>query len=217
MFGPVIWIEGLIGSGKTTLARSLSEQLDLRLIQEPVKSNPYLERFYQDPKRWAFPMQMELLGRRYAMQKLAAYEATTEGGRLGCVLDRGLPGDRVFCKLHVALDNIDPLEWQTYERLFDIMSCSLAPPSLMIFLDVEPTVALDRVRTRDRGAESGLQLDYLEKLRRGYMDLLVEIQSGQHVWSRGMEVLRIAWNADHQRVDPLVEGLRDRFKLPLAN
>jgi len=213
MYGPVIWVEGPIGSGKTTLAEVLSRELGLRLIQEPVESNPYLALFYQDPKRWAFPMQVELLHRRFAMQKIASYEATGEGGYPGAVLDRGLPGDRVFARLHMLEGNMDELEWQTYERAYDVMACSLVPPSLMIYLDVEPEVALHRVQTRARDAESGMRLEYLEKLQRGYLDLLVEIQSGKHAWSRGMEVMRLAWNTDNQPTDQLVEALRDKFKL----
>ena len=216
MFGPVIWVEGPIGCGKTTLAKTLSAELGLRLIQEPVESNPYLGLFYKDQKRWAFAMQMELLHRRFAMQKIASYEATTEGGYPGAVLDRGLPGDRVFAKLHMLAGNMHRLEWETYERAYDVMACSLVSPSLMVFLDVEPDVALRRVQKRARGAESGMALDYLDKLRRGYLDLLVEIQSGRHAWSRGMEVMRLAWNSDHQPTGPLVEALRDKFKLPVV-
>ena len=217
MFGPVVWVEGIIGGGKTTLAELLARELGLRLIQEPVETNPYLDKFYIDPKRWAFSMQVELLHRRFAMQKLASYEATGEGGYVGAVLDRGLPGDRVFAKLHMMEGNMAGIEWETYERAYDVMSCSLVSPSLMIYLDVEPEVALHRVQARARGAESGMKLDYLEKLRRGYLDLLVEIQSGRHAWSRGMEVMRLAWNIDDQPTEKLVEALRDKFKLtPLA-
>jgi deoxyadenosine/deoxycytidine kinase len=213
MFGPVVWVEGIIGSGKTTLAELLAQKLGLRLIQEPVETNPYLERFYKDPKRWAFSMQVELLHRRFAMQKLASYEATGEGGYAGAVLDRGLPGDRVFAKLHMLEGNMADIEWETYAHAADVMSCSLVSPSLMIYLDVEPEVALHRIQARARGAESGMKLDYLEKLRRGYLDLLVEIQSGSHAWSRGMEVMRLAWNIDDQPTEKLVEALRDKFKL----
>lgn len=213
VYGPIIWIEGGIGAGKTTLAKALAEKLNLRPIHEPVDDNPYLERFYKEPGRWAFPMQIELLHRRYAMQKLAAFEATMSGGYKGAILDRGLPGDRVFAKLHMLEGNMSELEWQTYERAYSIMTCSLIPPSILVFLDVEPEVALERVKTRARGAEVGIELDYLQKLRKGYLDLLVEIESGGHAWSRGMEVMRVPWNQDFQPTDSLVETLRHRCRL----
>lgn len=212
-YGPILWVEGIIGAGKTTLTDRLAKALSLRPIFEPVDSNPYLAKFYQDPARWAFPMQIELLHRRYAMQKLAAYEATMAGGYNGAILDRGLPGDRVFARLHMLAGNIDKLEWDTYERAYDTMTCSLIPPSLLIFLDVQPDVALERVRERARSAEVSIDLDYLKKLRKGYLDLMVEIESGEHAWSRGMDVMSLAWNSDHQPIDALVDKLKHRFRL----
>ena len=137
---PIIWIEGVIGAGKTTLARTLGEALGMRVLEEPVDSNPYLTRFYKDPKRWAYPMQIHLMGVRYGMQQLAAYESVA-GASNGVLLDRGLPGDRVFAHLHTLMPkneedkekNISPLEWQTYQRWYDIMTCSLIPPALMSY------------------------------------------------------------------------------------
>lgn len=213
MFGPIIWVEGIIGAGKTTLTKTLADTFNFRSVLEPVETNPYLERFYKEPKRWAFAMQIELLHRRFAMQKLAAYEATMAGGFAGSVLDRGLPGDRVFARLHMLAGNMDEIEWQTYERAYGIMACSLTPPSLLLFLDVEPEVALERVHARARKAEEGLPLQYLKDLRKGYLDLMVEIQSGTHAWSRGMEVMRIPWNVDHQPIDKLVSVLKQKFGL----
>lgn len=214
-YGPIIWIEGIIGAGKSTITSALSKALGLRPIHEPVDDNPYLERFYKEPKRWAFPMQIELLHRRYSMQKLAAFEATSAGGYQGAILDRGMPGDRVFAHMHMLAGNMAEVEWNTYELCYDIMVCSLIPPSLLIFLDVEPEVALERVRERARAAEDGLPLKYLQDLRKGYLDLLVQIEAGQHAWSRGMEVMRLAWNVDHQPADKLVEMLAHKYRLEI--
>jgi len=208
--GPVAWVEGIIGAGKSTLAEILSKELGLRRFLEPVDSNPYLADFYKDPKRWAFPMQIELMSHRYAMQKEAAYGAARG---FGAVLDRGMPGDRVFCKLHMLAGNMDEREWDTYERLYEVMACSLTVPSILIFLDVDPEVALERVKTRARGAEVGIDLKYLNDLRKGYLDLMCEIESGAHPWSKGMEVMRLAWNSDHLPTGPLIEELAHRFRI----
>ena len=204
-YGPIVWIEGIIGAGKTTLTKTLCERLQYRPILEPVESNPYLEKFYGEPKRWATMMQMHLLHHRYAQQKLAAYEATGVGGYRGAVLDRGLPGDRVFARMHMLSGNIDPLEWRTYEMAYDNMVCSLVPPSFLIFLDVDPEVALARIKERARGCEVTIDLAYLHGLQRGYYDLLVEIDAGEHAWSRGIQTKRIPWNVDNQPVEALVD------------
>lgn len=211
--GPVIWTEGIIGAGKSTLTEQIAKALNLRPLYEPVGTNTYLEDFYKDPKRWALSMQYHLLAERYNMQKLAFEEACRCIEYNGAILDRGLPGDRVFCKMHMLAGNIHPREWESYQRLYEIMTLSLHAPSLLIFLDVEPEVAHERVVKRARGAETGLTLKYLQDLRKGYLDLMCEIESGKHSWSRGMSILRLPWNIDHQPIDGLVDELAHRYRI----
>ncbi|MHA2226194.1 MAG: deoxynucleoside kinase [Candidatus Hodarchaeales archaeon] len=216
-YKPIIWVEGIIGSGKSTFSKMIAKELRLRLIKEPV-DNEYLTIFYENPKRWAFPMQIDLLHKRFSLQKLAVYEASLaavgESEFQGVVLDRGLPGDRVFARLHMLEGNISEVEWRTYQRAYETMTCSLIPPTLMIFLDVEPLTAFNRVKNRDRSYErAGVPIEYQKKLQQGYMDLLAEIDSGQHAWSRGIEVMRIPWNSDHQPIENIVQLLRKKYEL----
>jgi len=188
---PVIVIEGPIAAGKTTLVKHLSERLNLTPRYEPVESNPYLDLFYEDPKRWAFAMQIHLLHWRYASQKEAAYAAAA--GR-GSIFDRSMPGDRVFCRMHMEAGNIAEIEWQTYQMAYQVMSCSLVPPSLLIYLDVDPEIALERLRRRGRECEAGVTLEYLQALTAGYGRMLHEVQHEAHPWARGMKVLRVDYN-----------------------
>jgi deoxyadenosine/deoxycytidine kinase len=208
--GPVVWIEGIIGAGKSTLTKSVSEALSLRPIYEPVEDNEYLVPFYKDQKRWAWPMQVELMARRYGMQMLAMGEAMNGHG---AILDRGMPGDRVFAKMHVRAGNIHEREWRTYERLYDQMTAFITSPRLLVFLDVDPSVAMERIKNRGREAEGGIDIGYLRDLRTGYLDLLVEIESGAHHWSRGMEVVKLPWNVDHQSPEVVVDEIRHRCRL----
>lgn len=177
---------------------------------EPVESNPYLTRFYEAPQRWAFSMQMHLLNWRYAIQSAAVWEAMLGHG---AILDRGLPGDRAFARLHVAMGNIDPLEWSTYEQAFEIMAATLRPPSIVLFLDVSPEKAMERIRLRGRDAERDLPIEYLHALRREYMSLLDEIESGKHAWSQGMRVQRVPWDASEIDISEIVTDLG----LPIAD
>ena len=203
---PLAVLEGIIGCGKSTLAKKIGETLNFRVFQEPVGSNPYLTRFYKDPKRWAFPMQIALLFRRFAMQKTAAFETVSPDSMwAGAVIDRSLPGDRCFCSLHMKYGNIDPLEWETYQDCYEIMSCSLIPPGMMIFLDTEPKVAYERIKTRGREAEKNISIEYLQDLQKGYYDLLVEMESGIHPWSRGQKLIKIPWNVDHQDPQAIID------------
>ena len=195
-FGSVIWVEAIIGAGKTTFCREVGRRLNLRVIEEPVETNPYLERFYKNPEKWATMMQIFLLHKRFAMQQLAAWEATGIGGSKGSILDRSLSGDRVFAKLHMKTGNIDPLDWETYEMAYNYMARTLLPPTLLIFLDVQPQTAYDRMKKRNRGAEAGVPLDYLIGLRLGYQELLREAESGLMPWAHAVRVSRIVWDPD---------------------
>ena len=107
----------------------------------------------------------------------------------------------------VADGKISRIEWDIYQRAYQVMTCSLIPPSILVFLDVEPEIALERIRIRDRKAERGdlVPLEYLQRLQKGYFDLLSEIESNKHTWSRGMEVFRIPWNTDFQSIDKLIK------------
>ena len=191
--------EGIIGAGKSTFCRSLARVNGWRLLEEPVEGNKLLPLFYEDPKRWAFTLQIAMLHNRYRMQQVAAHDPSV------CILDRSLPGDRVFARLHTRLGNMDPREWDTYEDCYDAM-CAVRPPMLMVFLEVDPEVAMRRVNRRARGMESGIQLQYLRDLADGYEELIRDSETGNHHWSRGIRVVRLSWNEEH--ADPEGAALR---------
>ena len=208
MHSKIVVIEGIIGAGKTTLAKRLGDDLGLAVMEEPVETNPYLDVFYQDPPRYAFEMQMHLLFRRHAAQREASWRCAN--GAKGVVLDRSLPGDRVFCRLHRAAGNIGPLGWETYDHAFHIMTVDMLPPRIMVYLDTPPDDAIKRVRARGRAVEGGVDLSYLKALSAGYEELLAEIASGRHHWSMGMRVVRVPWHGEpwaDGRLEEVVEML----------
>jgi len=214
-FRPLIWVEGIIGCGKTTFSKEVGKRLNLRIIEEPVDSNPYLEKFYKDPKKYAFGMQMHLLHVRYAMQQIASYEATGAGGANGAILDRSLSGDRVFAKLHCKAGNIDPLDWQTYELAYSNMARSLLPPTVLIFLDVQPETAYDRMKKRNRAAESGVPIEYLRDLYHGYKELLQEAERGLMPWAHAVRVAKLIWEPDtltSEQWDRTAKTVAEMFK-----
>ena len=197
MHKPLIWVEGIIGAGKTKFAKEIGGRLGLRVLEEPVDSNPYLELFYKmEPEKFAFAMQVWLLHERAALQNLAAWECTGVGGYDGAVLDRSISGDRVFAKLQTRKGNITPLDWRTYERAYSIIARTLLPPTLIVFLDAQPQVAFERMKGRGRGAESTVQVEYLEELRAGYRELLGEATAGLLPWSHAVRIVTIPWDVD---------------------
>ena len=214
---PIIWIDGLIGAGKTTISKKISKVLNFRPLLEPVDSNPYLTNFYKDPQRWAFSMQIDLLLKRYAMHKLANMEAMSTSQFNGVVLDRGLPGDRVFAKVAYLSGNISELEWDTYNRAFTYLTYNLGSPDMLIFLDVDPKVAKDRLEARKREAEDGIPLDYYKKLYRGYLDMITEIESGNTIWGRGVEVFKVGWNSDYLPIEEITDKIKRKFNIKVGS
>ena len=201
-------VDGLIGSGKTTLANKLSALLGWRVLAEPVEDNFMLEPFYKDQRRWAFEMQLFLLHARYRLQQIAAHEPRP------VILDRCLPSDRCFMRMHVRRGNIAPLQERVYEECFNSM-VAIRPPFMMLYLDVAPKTALERVQKRARGAESGLDLQYLMDLRDEYEVLLDQIQNAEprkHAWARGIRIVRTVWSdgsdEDSSELNRLVQMVR---------
>lgn len=209
-YGEIVEVEGIIGAGKTTAVRIIGAAFNLRPLFEPVKTNPYLIDFYRDQKRWALIMQVELLVRRYGLQMMAAAESMTPGGWRGAVLDRSLRGDRVFAKLHRLYGNIDDRGWATYEALFDSLITPLHAPATIVFLDTQPEVAHERVLKRNREGEV-VSLEYLRDLRKGYLDLICEIQNNMAQWANGTDVITAPWNVDYQPMDVILDKLGSKF------
>jgi deoxyadenosine/deoxycytidine kinase len=191
---PLLWVEGIIGCGKTTFAREISNRLNFQCIEEPVDDNPYLEPFYENPPQYATMMQIYLLHRRYALQKMAALVSLGVNNFSGAVLDRSLSGDRVFAKLHRDDGNISQLDWETYEMCYNVMCHTLLPPTRLIFLDAQPTTAFQRMKKRGRGAESSVPIEYLQKLRKGYQELLKEAERGLMPWGHAVKTTTIIWD-----------------------
>lgn len=189
-----IGIAGLIGAGKSTLATALGEHLGLPVYYEPVADNAYLEDFYRDTARYAFPTQIYLLNRRFAQHQ----EIIWRGG--GGVQDRTIYEDAVFAKTLVDLGLMEERDYQTYLDLFRHMSNFMCRPNLIIYLDVKPRVSLERIAQRSRDVESGITIEYLEALYAEYERFIADI-------SKSVPVIRVDWDRfrDAEEMAELIE------------
>ena len=164
-----IGISGLIGAGKTTLARELGKVLNLPVYYEPIVENEYLEDFYRDMKRYSFSFQIYLLNCRFRQHQQVLWNGT------GGIQDRTLYEDSIFAKVLYEDGNMEEREYKTYLNLFRNMSNFMKKNTLIVHLDVKPEESLRRIKIRARGCETGITVDYLTKLYNAYEEFLKEI------------------------------------------
>lgn len=155
-----IAIEGPIGVGKSSLAKILARKSASRLVKEEVAGNPFLERFYENPRKFAFQTQLFFLLSRYRQQRELAQGDLFEAG---LVCDYILAKDKIF-----ALINLEDDEVSLYESIYKLLVSTLPKPDLVIYLQARPEVLLSRVRKRGITYERNISLDYLRTLSDAY-------------------------------------------------
>ncbi|MBI5577142.1 MAG: deoxynucleoside kinase [Deltaproteobacteria bacterium] len=155
-----IAIEGPIGVGKTSLAKILANKFGWRLVKEEVGHNPFLERFYENPRKYAFQTQVFFLLSRYRQQREMAQGNLFEKG---VISDYVLAKDKIF-----ALINLEDDEIALYESIYKLLVPNVPKPDLVIYLQARPEVLLNRVRKRGVEYERNISLDYLRTLGDAY-------------------------------------------------
>jgi deoxyguanosine kinase len=155
-----IAIEGVIGAGKTTLAKKIRDKLNAELILEQFEANPFLEKFYSDRKRYAFQTQMFFLINRYKQQEqLSQGNLFTDFTVCDYIFDK----DRIFAYL-----NLSGEELKLYESIFPLLSRSLRKPDLVVFLQSGNDRLMYNIKKRGRKIERGLTRSYIEELSEAY-------------------------------------------------
>lgn len=155
-----IVVEGVIGAGKTSLAKKIKERLNSKLILEQFEVNPFLERFYVDRSRYAFQTQMFFLVNRYKQQEeLLQEELFTEH----IVSDYSFEKDRIFAYL-----NLSGEELKLYEGLYPLLARNLRKPDLVVFLQSSVDKLMYNIKKRHRKIERALTRSYIEELSEAY-------------------------------------------------
>ncbi|HVN87702.1 MAG TPA: deoxynucleoside kinase [Candidatus Binatia bacterium] len=157
-----IVVEGPIGVGKTTLARILADAFSARLVLEQVDENPFLRKFYDKPRQFAFQAQLFFLLTRYRQQReLAQQDLFSQN----TVVDYLFAKDQIFAEL-----NLDADELALYRQLFGLLGTRLPKPDLVVYLQARPDVLLTRLRKRDRDYERRMAPEYIQKVAEAYRD-----------------------------------------------
>ena len=156
-----ITVEGNIGAGKTTLSHLLAEHFNARLILEQFADNPFLPKFYEDPKQYAFPLELFFMAERFKqlkelLQQRDLFLSVTVSDYLftKCLL---------FAKVNLPAD-----EFNLYQRLFEIIHQQLVQPDILIYLHAPVTRLQQNIRKRGRSYEQSIPDEYLFSIQETY-------------------------------------------------
>ena len=154
-------IEGNIGAGKTTLATRIAEQFNGRLILEHFADNPFLPKFYDEPEKYSFPLELSFLASRYK-------QLNEEMGAQDLFKDFTV-ADYYFMKsLVFAATTLKGDEYNLYRQIFYIIYSSLPKPDIYVYLHINAARLLDNIRKRGRDYEKSITKEYLQKIQDSY-------------------------------------------------
>lgn len=162
---PFITVEGPIGIGKTSLAKAISEHLHYELLKEIVDENPFLGKFYENIEEWSFQTEMFFLCNRYK--------------QLGDINNHFLLKNKpvvadyhIFKNLIFAKRSLNPLEFEKYVKIYDILTSDIPKPNIIIYLHASLETLLKRIELRGRDFEKNISPIYLEQLSIDYENAL---------------------------------------------
>lgn len=206
----LITVAGLIGAGKTTLAKALWEHISTNYAHsaqvhyESVDTNDLLPLFYQDMKRWGFALQVSLLTQRHRqLQQINWNNAECN------IEDRFMDEDHVFATTLLKQGNMDEVEFGIYEKMVEIYENHVKRPDLVVFLDVSAEKSYERIASRGRTMEKGIPLEYLRALHTEYKLFIKEV-------SKKIPVICISWE-EFQETPDVAALIMDRWKTKCFN
>jgi deoxyguanosine kinase len=205
-----IAIEGVIGVGKTTLARLIQPAFNSILVLEVFEENPFLSDFYTDRQRYAFQTQIFFLLSRYHQQRRSVPELLAGGEPL--IADYTFAKDALFARINLRGD-----ELEMYNRVHDALAEKIPQPDLIVYLRADTDVLMQRIASRDRTYERNMECGYIDTLNRAYDDFFVNLQPGPD--GRAVPILTLDTNhLDYIRqpedLKLVEERIRQALQLP---
>jgi deoxyguanosine kinase len=164
-----IVLEGPIGVGKTSLARKLAASLSADTVLEQAAENPFLERFYRNPRVGALPAQLYFLFQRAQQLALLKQHDLFAPVR---VADYLLAKDRLFARL-----TLDEEEFKLYEQVHDKLAIEAPQPDLVVYLQAPVDVLLERIARRGIAYEGLIDRAYLTRLNEAYARFFHEYEA----------------------------------------
>jgi deoxyguanosine kinase len=183
-------IEGVIGVGKTTLARLLQPAFEAEVLLEIFEENPFLSDFYADRARYAFQTQIFFLLSRYRQQNNAVPQILATGKNL--LSDYTFAKDALFAGINLRGDELD-----MYHKVHEALGEKIVKPDLLVYLQATTDVLMQRITLRDRSYERQMERDYIDELNRAYEDFFSKPFDHTPVLKIDTNGLNIVQNTEH--------------------
>ena len=158
-------IEGNIGAGKSTLAKKIAEDFNAKIVLERFADNPFLPKFYEDPSRYSFSLEMSFLADRY--QQFTDDTSQFDLFKKFMVSDYDIYKSLIFAKITLQKE-----EFNLYKKMFNFMYKEVKKPDIYLYLYQNTTTLLANIKKRGRDYEQNINADYLDKINRGYLDFM---------------------------------------------
>ncbi|OGA72631.1 MAG: deoxyadenosine kinase [Betaproteobacteria bacterium RIFCSPLOWO2_12_FULL_65_14] len=195
-------VEGPIGAGKTSLAKRLGARLSADLLLEQPQENPFLSRFYQDMARYALPTQLFFLFQRARMiEPLKQPDMFARPTVSDFLLDK----DLLFARVTLSGD-----EFALYQKIYDALRPQAPAPDLVIYLQAQPAVLVERVRRRAAGFERGISDEYLALLAESYARFFYHYAGAPLLIVNSENLNFVERDADFELLVSRVRGMKSR-------
>lgn len=198
-------IEGVIGVGKTTLARLLQSSFDANILLEVFEENPFLSDFYSDRERYAFQTQIFFLLSRYHQQRRTVNELLGTGKNL--FADYTFAKDALFAQINLRGDELD-----MYYKVHEALAEKIQKPDLIIYLQATTDTLMQRIAFRDRPYERQMERSYINDLNIAYEEFFSKPFDHTPVLSIDTNDLNIVQNPEHLK--SIENRIRQSLSLP---
>ncbi len=190
-----IVIEGNIGAGKTTLAGRIADQYNAHLILEQFDDNPFLPKFYQDPEKYSFPLELSFLASRY--KQLNDELSPRNLFKTFTVADYYFMKSLVFASSTLKGD-----EYNLYRQIFYIIYGTLPMPDIFVYLHLSPEHLLNNIKKRGRDYEQSITLEYLQKIQDSYFTFFKQNPANKYLI---LDINDIDFVADEDHYNKIIE------------
>ena len=198
-------IEGVIGVGKTTLARLLQSSFNAEILLEVFEENPFLSDFYADRERYAFQTQIFFLLSRYHQQRRTVHELIASGKNL--FADYTFAKDALFAQINLKGDELD-----MYYKVHEALAEKIEKPDLLVYLQASTDTLMQRIAMRDRPYERQMEWAYIDELNHAYDGFFAKPFDHTPVLTIDTNNLNIIQNPEHLKV--IEDRIRQSLNLP---